>query len=158
MCPSHCVPCVLCALPAAPGAGAALLQVSATAFASLRRVGGVVQNQEIAHHVEVLLKALENPSAETDNALEALLFTRFCTSVDAPALALIYPILYRGLRERVTSTKMKVLPDAMGLYVLRIFEISASNLSALYQDATASDACLSRTESHLNASLGLSDM
>jgi len=82
-------------------------KVSATAFASLRRVGGVVQNQEIAHHVEVLLKALENPSAETDNALEALLFTRFCTSVDAPALALIYPILYRGLRERVTSTKMK---------------------------------------------------
>ena len=68
---------------------------------------------EISHHVEVLLRALEQPSSCTDDALEALLFTRFVTAVDAPALALIYPILYRGLRERLSSTKMKALLPAL---------------------------------------------
>ena len=39
----------------------------------------LIQNQEVAHNVDILLKALENPSVETDGALEALLFTRFVT-------------------------------------------------------------------------------
>eukprot|EP01012_Entosiphon_sulcatum_P060111 TRINITY_DN848_c0_g1_i1.p1 TRINITY_DN848_c0_g1~~TRINITY_DN848_c0_g1_i1.p1 ORF type:complete len:2887 (+),score=549.09 TRINITY_DN848_c0_g1_i1:22-8661(+) len=100
-----CLPSVMGRL--ADSLGSAQRDVAVSALSALRRIGGVIKNAEIAQHVEVLLKALEQPAKETENALEALLFTRFVNSVDAPALALIYPILHRGLRERTSTAKMK---------------------------------------------------
>eukprot|EP01060_Flectonema_neradi_P026444 TRINITY_DN353_c2_g1_i1.p1 TRINITY_DN353_c2_g1~~TRINITY_DN353_c2_g1_i1.p1 ORF type:complete len:2814 (+),score=703.66 TRINITY_DN353_c2_g1_i1:1202-8443(+) len=82
-------------------------EVQTHAWDALRRVGGVIMNPEIAAHANTLLQALRNPSTQTDNALEALLYTRFTNSVDAASLALIEPILRRGLTERVSTIKLK---------------------------------------------------
>ena len=82
-------------------------EVQTHAWDALRRVGGVIMNPEIAAHANSLLQALRNPSTETDNALEALLYTRFTNSIDAASLAVIEPILRRGLTERESTIKLK---------------------------------------------------
>eukprot|EP01064_Diplonema_japonicum_P002470 TRINITY_DN11573_c4_g1_i1.p1 TRINITY_DN11573_c4_g1~~TRINITY_DN11573_c4_g1_i1.p1 ORF type:complete len:2807 (+),score=861.87 TRINITY_DN11573_c4_g1_i1:84-8423(+) len=82
-------------------------EVQQSAYDALRRVGGVITNPEIAAHANVLLNALRSPNTELDAALEALLYTRFTNAVDAASLAVIEPILRRGLTERVSQIKMK---------------------------------------------------
>eukprot|EP01059_Diplonema_ambulator_P019088 TRINITY_DN3187_c0_g1_i2.p1 TRINITY_DN3187_c0_g1~~TRINITY_DN3187_c0_g1_i2.p1 ORF type:complete len:2061 (+),score=793.44 TRINITY_DN3187_c0_g1_i2:224-6406(+) len=82
-------------------------EVQQHAWDALRRVGGVITNPEIATHANVLLQAIRAPSIDTDAALEALLYTRFTNAVDAASLAVIEPILRRGLTERVSQVKMK---------------------------------------------------
>lgn len=81
-------------------------QVSAAANQSLKQFGEVIHNPEIHKLVPTLLKALVDPNAKTQSALKALLHTQFVHYIDGPSLALIAPILERGLRERnVTSQK-----------------------------------------------------
>lgn len=81
-------------------------QVSAAANQSLKQFGEVIHNPEIHHLVPTLLKALVDPNAKTASALKALLHTKFVHYIDGPSLALIAPILERGLRERsVTAQK-----------------------------------------------------
>ncbi|KAJ9469372.1 eIF-2-alpha kinase activator GCN1 [Diplonema papillatum] len=82
-------------------------EVQQNAWDALRRVGGVITNPEIAAHANQLLDALRRPTEETDNALEALLYTRFANVIDAASLAVIEPIIRRGLAERTSSTKQK---------------------------------------------------
>ncbi|KAH9589385.1 hypothetical protein LSM04_007840 [Trypanosoma melophagium] len=81
--------------------------VSAAAMSALRRVAGVVSNTEIREHVEVILAALRSPNTETENALDALLYTRFVNAVDPASLALIIPILARGLSHQMPHTRPK---------------------------------------------------
>lgn len=75
-------------------------QVSTAANQSLKQFGEVIHNPEIQSLVPVLLKALVDPNAKTASALKALLRTKFVHYIDAPSLALIAPIIERGLRER----------------------------------------------------------
>ncbi|WFD24695.1 translational activator of GCN4 [Malassezia equina] len=75
-------------------------QVSAAANQSLKQFGEVITNPEIHKLVPTLLKALIDPNAKTQSALKALLHTPFVHYIDGPSLALIAPILERGLRER----------------------------------------------------------
>lgn len=80
-------------------------QVSAAANQSLKQFGEVIHNPEIHKLVPTLLKALVDPNAKTAAALKALLHTKFVHYIDAPSLALIAPIIERGLRERSVAAQ-----------------------------------------------------
>lgn len=80
-------------------------QVRTAANKSLKQFGKVIHNPEVNALVPVLLKALVDPNAKTAAALRALLETKFVHYIDAPSLALIAPILERGLRERVVGSQ-----------------------------------------------------
>ncbi|KAI8988374.1 armadillo-type protein [Mycotypha africana] len=82
-------------------------QVQAAAKRSLQLFGEVISNPEIQELVPVLLKALSDPNNKTAPALTALLQTSFVHYIDPPSLALVMPILERGLRERATDVKTR---------------------------------------------------
>ncbi|KAI0035599.1 ARM repeat-containing protein [Vararia minispora EC-137] len=81
-------------------------QVRAAANKSLKQFGEVISNPEIQALVPAFLKAMVDP-AKTPNALSALLKTSFVHYIDHSSLALVIPILERGLRERGADTKKK---------------------------------------------------
>ncbi|KAF1795795.1 Translational activator Gcn1 [Phytophthora cactorum] len=74
---------------------------------ALRDVGSVVRNPEIATISKVLLDALEDPNRYTAEALQQLQSTSFQHSIDAPSLALVMPIITRGLKDRAGDAKKK---------------------------------------------------
>ncbi|KAJ0229809.1 Protein ILITYHIA [Hirschfeldia incana] len=74
---------------------------------ALQQVGSVIKNPEISSLVPTLLLALTDPNDYTRHSLDILLQTTFVNSVDAPSLALLVPIVHRGLRERSSETKKK---------------------------------------------------
>lgn len=82
-------------------------QVREAANTSLKRFGEVVTNPEIKEMTNVLLDALIDPARKTPAALDALLTTTFAHFIDASSLALLIPILDRGLRERSADVKRK---------------------------------------------------
>ncbi|ERT03093.1 hypothetical protein HMPREF1624_01398 [Sporothrix schenckii ATCC 58251] len=81
-------------------------EVRAAANKSLKRFGEVINNPEVRSLVDVLLKALSDPTKYTDDALDALIKIKFVHYLDAPSLALISRILQRGLGDR-SNTKRK---------------------------------------------------
>lgn len=74
---------------------------------ALQQVGSVIKNPEIASLVPTLLMGLTDPNDYTKYSLDILLQTTFINSIDAPSLALLVPIVHRGLRERSAETKKK---------------------------------------------------
>ncbi|KAJ2827489.1 translational activator of GCN4, partial [Coemansia erecta] len=80
-------------------------QVAEAARRALLRFGEVIHNPEIQEVVPTLLAALDDPAGKTDAALRTLLFTAFVHYIDAPSLALVVPILQRGMRARTAKTK-----------------------------------------------------
>ncbi|CAK7220366.1 translational activator of GCN4 [Sporothrix eucalyptigena] len=81
-------------------------EVRAAANKSLKRFGEVINNPEVRSLVDILLKALSDPTKYTDDALDALIKIKFVHYLDAPSLALISRILQRGLGDR-SNTKRK---------------------------------------------------
>ncbi|CAL3971329.1 unnamed protein product [Diplocarpon coronariae] len=81
-------------------------EVRLAANRSLKRFGEVINNPEIKGLVDVLLKALSDPTKYTDDALDALIKVSFVHYLDAPSLALVARILERGLGDR-SATKRK---------------------------------------------------
>ncbi|KAK4931831.1 translational activator of GCN4 [Elasticomyces elasticus] len=81
-------------------------EVRASAKRSLQRFGEVITNPEVKSQVDILLKALSDPTKYTDDALDALIKVNFIHYLDAPSLALVVRILERGLGER-SGTKRK---------------------------------------------------
>eukprot|EP00958_Prasinococcus_capsulatus_P016011 scaffold1761_cov357-Prasinococcus_capsulatus_cf.AAC.17 len=82
-------------------------KVQAAAKSALERVGAVIRNPEVQVLVPLMLKALSDPNTHTKTCLDTLHETVFQNSVDAPSLALIVPIIQRGLRERSHETRNK---------------------------------------------------
>ncbi|KAJ1972291.1 translational activator of GCN4, partial [Dimargaris xerosporica] len=80
-------------------------KVQEAARRALDTFGEVITNPEIQAITPVLLRGLEKPGQYTQAALTQLLKTAFVHYIDASSLALIVPILKRGLRERNTKTK-----------------------------------------------------
>ncbi|KAJ6761628.1 TRANSLATIONAL ACTIVATOR GCN1-RELATED [Salix koriyanagi] len=74
---------------------------------ALQQVGSVIKNPEISSLVPTLLMGLTDPNDYTKYSLDILLQTTFINSIDAPSLALLVPIVHRGLRERSAETKKK---------------------------------------------------
>ncbi|CAK4033172.1 Translational activator gcn1 [Lecanosticta acicola] len=81
-------------------------EVRASANRSLQRFGEVISNPEVKSQVNILLKALSDPTKYTDEALDALIKVNFIHYLDAPSLALVVRILERGLGDR-SATKRK---------------------------------------------------
>ncbi|KAG0651944.1 translational activator [Hyphodiscus hymeniophilus] len=81
-------------------------EVRLAANRSLKRFGDVISSPEIKGLVDVLLKALSDPTKYTDDALDSLIKVSFVHYLDAPSLALVTRILERGLGER-SATKRK---------------------------------------------------
>ena len=81
-------------------------EVRTSANRSLQRFGEVINNPEIKSLVDVLLKALSDPTKYTEEALDGLIRVNFIHYIDAPSLALVTRILERGLSDR-SSTKRK---------------------------------------------------
>lgn len=81
-------------------------EVRASANKSLKRFGEVISNPEIKGLVDILLKALSDPTKYTDDALDSLIKVQFVHYLDAPSLALVTRILQRGLGDR-SNTKRK---------------------------------------------------
>ena len=81
-------------------------EVRLAANRSLKRFGEVINNPEIKSLVDILLKALSDPTKWTDDALDALIKVSFVHYLDAPSLALVVGILERGLADR-SATKRK---------------------------------------------------
>ena len=80
-------------------------KVKASAREALDEISTVIRNPEISSISPILLKALTDPAEKTVYALEALIQTEFLHAIDAPSLALVVPILHRGLRDRAATTK-----------------------------------------------------
>lgn len=83
------------------------MKVQEAARTALIHFGEVIRNPEIQFLVPILLNALVDPNNKTQSALTALLETAFVHYIDAPSLALVVPILSRGLRERSTDIKKR---------------------------------------------------
>ncbi|KAJ6172382.1 eIF-2-alpha kinase activator GCN1 [Penicillium chermesinum] len=81
-------------------------EVRNAANRSLKRFGEVISNPEVKSLVNVLLKALSDPTKYTDEALDSLIKVSFVHYLDAPSLALVVRILERGLSDR-SATKRK---------------------------------------------------
>ncbi|KAF5583157.1 translation activator GCN1 [Fusarium pseudocircinatum] len=81
-------------------------EVRAAANRSLKRFGEVINNPEIKSLVDIILKALSDPTKYTDEALDSLIKVQFVHYLDAPSLALVTRILQRGLGDR-SNTKRK---------------------------------------------------
>lgn len=81
-------------------------EVRTAAKQSLKRFGEVINNPEVKSLVDILLKALSDPTKYTDEALDSLIKVQFVHYLDAPSLALVSRILQRGLGER-SNTKRK---------------------------------------------------
>ena len=82
-------------------------QVKSAANTSLKRFGEVLSNPEIKSILNTLMKALADPAARTNAALSALLKTSFEHYLDAPSLAMVMPIVDRGLRQRSSDIKRR---------------------------------------------------
>lgn len=82
-------------------------KVQAAAQTALQQIGSVIRNPEISALVPTLLLGISDPNENTKHSLDVLLQTTFVNTVDAPSLALIVPIVHRGLRERGAETKKK---------------------------------------------------
>lgn len=81
-------------------------EVRAAANSSLKRFGEVITNPEVKSLVDILLKALSDPTRYTEEALDGLIRVSFIHYLDAPSLALVVRILERGLNDR-SATKRK---------------------------------------------------
>jgi hypothetical protein len=57
--------------------------------------------------VPALLSAIADPNASTRSCLDTLLATTFVNTIDAPSLALVVPVVHRGLRDRSGDTKKR---------------------------------------------------
>lgn len=74
---------------------------------ALVNFGEVIGNPEIHALVPVIMNALCDPNKQTQKALSSLQQTSFVHYIDAPSLALIFPILNRALKERSSLVKQK---------------------------------------------------
>ncbi|RMZ52547.1 hypothetical protein APUTEX25_003690 [Auxenochlorella protothecoides] len=100
------------ALPAVvPHLGQALSdphpRVASAAQRSLDEVASVIRNPEVKRLVPTLLAALGDPNKHTRKMLDMLLSTVFVNTVDAASLALIMPVVQRGLKDRSGDIKKR---------------------------------------------------
>ncbi|CAD6979741.1 unnamed protein product, partial [Tilletia controversa] len=93
-------------------------QVRNAANTSLKQFGSVISNPEIKKLVATLLQALIEPNSKTAPALGAVLNTSFVHYIDSSSLALLVPIVDRGLRERsaqVQKDAARIVGNLAGL-------------------------------------------
>jgi HEAT repeat protein len=80
-------------------------KVHAAARAAIEQIGAAVRNPEVREVSGSLIKAIADPVRQTRPALETLRDTVFVHTVDVSALALILPVVLRGMKERAGESK-----------------------------------------------------
>lgn len=80
------------------------LQVSKAANACLLSICGTNANPDVKHAIPAVVAAIVKP-ADTVKAIEKLMHTTFICPVDAGTLAILCPVLSRGLKEKLTNHK-----------------------------------------------------
>merc|ERR1711966_481791 len=79
-------------------------QVKKAATEAMREALKVIGNKDIEHMTEKILLAITKPK-EVPEIMHEMAGVTFVQSVESPALAMVVPLLLRGLRERNTATK-----------------------------------------------------
>ena len=134
--------------------------VRATATTAIKNFGDIIQNPEVRTLVPVLVSALRDPHMKTEIALGKLLSTAFVHIIDAPSLALIFPIARRGLKERNSDVKRKAAQIVGSLAVLSLkedlvhYEVIDDLKLALFDAVPDTRATSARTISVLVGKLG----
>jgi len=79
-------------------------QIKQAATAAMREALKVIGNKDIEHMTEKILIAISKPK-EVPEIMHEMAGVTFVQSVESPALAMVVPLLLRGLREKQISTK-----------------------------------------------------
>merc|ERR1719502_491926 len=86
------------------------------AIAALKECCTVIDNADVAPHIDAVISANMNPETEGESCLDKLVATTYVAAVDEPTLSIIIPILLRGLRVKgnvVMVRKAAVVVDTM---------------------------------------------
>lgn len=99
-------------------------EVSKQAIKTMTSLTTLLQNDDVAPKIPLLLKSMENPSSESlQKAIHALSQTTFVAVVNSPVLAMLTPFLERSLNNPTTSQE-----------VLRQTCVVTENLTKLVHD------------------------
>jgi len=79
-------------------------QVKAAATEAMKAALDVIGNRDIEHMTEEILTAITKPK-EVPEIMHKMAGVTFVQSVESPALAMVVPLLLRGLREKKIATK-----------------------------------------------------
>ncbi|KAL9182685.1 hypothetical protein ACHAXT_013337 [Thalassiosira profunda] len=79
-------------------------QIKKAATDAMREACKVIGNKDIEHMTEKILTAISKPK-EVPEIMHEMAGVTFVQSVESPALAMVVPLLLRGLREKQTATK-----------------------------------------------------
>lgn len=91
---------------------------------AMNSLSTLLQNDDVAPKIPLLIKSMENPSAQsTQKAIHALSMTTFVAVVTAPVLAMLTPLLERSLNNPSTNQE-----------VLRQTVVVVENLTKLVHD------------------------
>ena len=93
-------------------------KVVAAATAALADVAAVVSQPEIQKNMSGLIEALSRPDQKTSACLEKLMETTFVNAMDSAALAVVVPVVTRGLRERSAELKKIAAMTAGNIFAL----------------------------------------
>lgn len=107
-------------------------EVSKQAIKSMNSLTTLLQNDDVAPRIPLLIKSMEDPSVDAQRkAIHALSQTTFVTIVNSPVLALLTPLLERSLNTPTTSQE-----------VLRQTVVVVENLTKLVHDPIEARAFL----------------
>lgn len=92
--------------------------VSSAAYKAMTNACNVIGNRDIEHMTPKIVRSISNPE-EVPEIMHALAGVTFVQSVQSPALAMVVPLLIRGLRSKVTATRRQsaVIIDNMSKLV-----------------------------------------
>jgi len=79
-------------------------QIKKASTDAMREALKVIGNKDIEHMTEKILTAITKPK-EVPEIMHQMAGVTFVQSVESPALAMVVPLLLRGLREKSTATK-----------------------------------------------------
>ncbi|KAL7548115.1 hypothetical protein ACHAWF_011411 [Thalassiosira exigua] len=79
-------------------------QIKKAATEAMREALKVIGNKDIDHMTEKILTAISKPK-EVPEIMHEMAGVTFVQSVESPALAMVVPLLLRGLREKATATR-----------------------------------------------------
>lgn len=93
-------------------------QVKKASTSTMKKALEVIGNRDIEHMTDKILTAITKPK-EVPEIMHVMAGVTFVQSVESPALAMVVPLLLRGLREKNTATKRQaaVIIDNMSKLV-----------------------------------------
>ena len=74
-----------------------------------------MKNAEVLGMLDLILDAIRTPQKATEDCLDKLMETTFVNSMDAPSLAVVLPVILRGLREGCAKARNRIFTDLRGL-------------------------------------------